>query len=226
MKNTLYENVGKRLRAHRKAQQITLKQLSAALGKSLATVSKYEKGEIAVDLEVLVDWCRYLNVDIGTLLPGTKETEVDASRYAGNFADRLYLYSYLGHKNKIHFDVIENDNETMQSTFYLNVADVNDLSTCSFIYSGKVIYSDISTSFVFFNTSPPFDMMTFNVPTLSEDQNHRIGMLSSITFSYRNIAIKVLVSRTPVTDKKFLMEKLLLSQEELKHIRAINFFKI
>lgn len=225
MQNMLYENLGTRLRAHRKAQQLTLKQLAGALHKSLATVSKYEKGEIAVDLETLVDWCEYLNVDIASLLPGTEKTDLQSQRYTGSYEERLYLYSYLGHKNKIHLDVIENDNVAMKSVFYLGVTDVNDLSTCRFIYSGSVTYSDSSTGFVFFNTAPPFDMMTLSLPTLSE-QDYRIGMLSSITFAYQNIAIKVLASRVPLTDKEALVEKLMLSQEELTHIRQMNFFKI
>lgn len=221
-----YQNLGAKLRVYRKIQQITLKQLSEALSKSLATVSKYEKGEIVVDLEVLIDWCRYLNVDIATLLPSSKETETDKQRYAGNYIDRLYLYSYMGHKNKLHIDVIEIDNTKMRATLYLDVADVSNIYESSFIYFGEVIYSDISINFVFFNASPPFDMLTFSMPTLSEEQDYRIGMMSSMTFTYQNIAIKVLASCAPVTDKTFLIEKLQLSGEEFRNMKQLNFFKI
>ncbi len=46
---------------------------------SIATISKYEKGEIAVALETLIDWCRYLNVVISSLLPGTCKENTDIS---------------------------------------------------------------------------------------------------------------------------------------------------
>ena len=224
MSTTLYQTLGARLRACRKARQITLQQLSKALNKSVATISKYETGEIAVDLEVLIDWCRFLNIDIASLLPGTQREAADSERYQKHYIDRLYLYSFMGHKNKIHFDVIENDNISKKSNFYLGVQDACDIYTCDFVYSGNVVYSDLSTSFVFFNTSPPFDMMTFSMPTLSENQNYKIGMLSSISFSYRNIAIKVLACRTPVSDQDFLMEKLLLTPNEIKDFKQFNFF--
>lgn len=226
MPNGFYKNLGAKLRAYRKTRQITLQQLSNALNKSVATISKYEKGEIAVDLEILIDWCRFLNIDIASLLPGTQRETSDLERYQKHYIDRLYLYSFMGHKNKIHFDAIENDNTTMKSTLYLDVHDADDIYSCGFVYSGRVIYSDISTSFVFFNTSPPFDMVTCSMPTLSESQDCRIGMLSSISFYYRNIAIKVLASKTPVSDQDFLMEKLLLTQDELKDFKQFNFFII
>lgn len=54
----------------------------------------------------------------------------------------------------------------------------------------------------------------------------QVGMLSSISFYYRNIAIKVLASKTPVSDQDFLMEKLLLTQDELKDFKQFNFFII
>lgn len=226
MSEMIYQDLGAKLRSYRKIQQITLQKLSEVLNKSVATISKYEKGEIAVDLEVLIDWCRFLNVDVATLLPGTKKTGQDEQRYAGSFADRLYLYSYLGHKNKLHLDVIEIDNDSMRATLYVDVAEVSNISGSNFIYSGKVIYSDVSTGFVFFNTLPPFDMITFNMPTLSEEQAYRIGMMSSMTFTYQNIAIKMLASSTPVTDKEFLQNKLQLSKEELRSIKQMNLFKI
>ncbi|MCI9181019.1 MAG: helix-turn-helix transcriptional regulator [Lachnospiraceae bacterium] len=224
MSNLFYKNLGTKLHACRKSQQITLQQLSGELCKSIATISKYEKGEIAVDLETLIDWCRFLNVDISSLLPGTHKEEGNTSRYHQHFIEQLYLYSYLGHKNKIHLDVIKVDNTTTSATLYLDVPDASDIYHCSFVYSGKVIYSDVSISFVFFNMAPPFDMITFSMPALSEHSQYKIGMLSSITFYYQNIAIKVLVSETPMDNRNFLLEKLQFSPDDVKRIKQFNSF--
>lgn len=224
LSNLLYKNLGTKLHACRKSQQITLQQLSSVLCKSIATISKYEKGEIAVDLETLIDWCRYLNVDISSLLPGTRKENDNTNRYRQHFIERLYLYSYLKHKNKIHLDVIEVDNTTMNATLYLDVPDASDIYHCSFVYSGKIIYSDVSVSFVFFNMAPPFDMATFSLPTLSENSQYKFGMLSSFSFYYQNIAIKALASETPITDSDSLLDKLRFSQDDIKKIKQFNFF--
>lgn len=102
--------------------------------------------------------------------------------------------------------------------------DASDIYHCSFVYSGKIIYSDVSISFVFFNMAPPFDMITFSMPALSEHSQYKIGMLSSITFYYQNIAIKVLVSETPMDNRNFLLEKLQFSPDDVKRIKQFNSF--
>ena len=82
MDHSFYETLGLKLRTYRKAKQLTLSDLAKVLNKSLATVGKYEKGEISIDLEVLIDWCRYFEIDIASILPGTVEEEgSDAARY-------------------------------------------------------------------------------------------------------------------------------------------------
>ena len=55
MDHSFYETLGLKLRTYRKAKQLTLSDLAKVLNKSLATVGKYEKGEISIDLEVLRD---------------------------------------------------------------------------------------------------------------------------------------------------------------------------
>ena len=47
--------VGQRIQFFRKLKGFTQQQLADAIGKSKATVSKYEKGEISIDVETLND---------------------------------------------------------------------------------------------------------------------------------------------------------------------------
>ena len=53
---------GKRIRYFRQSRQMTLEELSAAIRKSKSTVSKYERGEITVDLETLYDLADVLHI--------------------------------------------------------------------------------------------------------------------------------------------------------------------
>lgn len=228
MEQSFYKTLGLKLRTYRKAKQLTLNDLAKVLNKSLATVAKYEKGEISIDLEVLIDWCKFLNVDIATLLPGTLITKDDthAARYEKHFIDRLYLYWYKGEEKKIHFHVIENDNISMKSTFYFDVRDQNNYYDSEFLYTGQVTYSDASTNFVYYNTAPPFDLLTFCMPVLVKEQYYKIGLVSTITFYYQPIALKTLASAVPITDMDFLLSKLQLTPQEVKEIKYNNVFII
>ena len=60
--------VGKRIRGMRKKRDMTLEELAAEIHKSKATVSKYEKGEIAVDIETLYEIADVLHIHVEQLL--------------------------------------------------------------------------------------------------------------------------------------------------------------
>ncbi len=61
------ERVGERLRAIRKRQGLTLKDLSARSGVALSTLSKIELGQISVSYEKFAAVARALDVDIAAL---------------------------------------------------------------------------------------------------------------------------------------------------------------
>lgn len=60
--------IGKRIRSFRKIRNMTLSELSAIVCKSKSTLSKYEKGEIAVDIETLYDLADALRTHVEQLL--------------------------------------------------------------------------------------------------------------------------------------------------------------
>ena len=58
--NGINARVGARIRLYRRAKKLTLIQLSAMIHKSKATLSKYETGDIAIDVETLYDIAKAL----------------------------------------------------------------------------------------------------------------------------------------------------------------------
>lgn len=60
--------LGLRLREHRKARRLTLKDLSGSSGVALSTLSKMELGQISVSYEKLAAVARALSLDVGQLL--------------------------------------------------------------------------------------------------------------------------------------------------------------
>lgn len=82
-----YTTLGKKLRARRRTKHMTLSDLSKKLNKSVATISKYEKGEVLISIDTLVDICQILNIDIASLLPitSTDKSAAEIARYQNYF---------------------------------------------------------------------------------------------------------------------------------------------
>lgn len=62
------QEIGKKIRLYRKRSHWTIEELAVHIYKSKATVSKYERGEIAIDIETLYDIAEALRVSIDDLL--------------------------------------------------------------------------------------------------------------------------------------------------------------
>ena len=53
----LYKEVGLKIRSFRKSRGMSLTEFANLLNKSVSTVSKYEYGEVSINVDVLVDIC-------------------------------------------------------------------------------------------------------------------------------------------------------------------------
>ncbi|MBQ8563015.1 MAG: helix-turn-helix transcriptional regulator [Firmicutes bacterium] len=65
--NELSRHIGSRIRSFRKAQGLTLQQMADRLEKSKATMSKYETGDIILDVETLYAIANLLQIGINQL---------------------------------------------------------------------------------------------------------------------------------------------------------------
>ena len=64
----LQREIGKKIKIYRKKKLLTVADLSEAICKSKATVSKYENGQISMDILTLYDIARVLGVHVEQLL--------------------------------------------------------------------------------------------------------------------------------------------------------------
>lgn len=225
MQSDFYRQLGQKIRALRKSLHIPLSQVAAVLNKGLSTVAKYETGEIGIDLESLCMLCAFFDISVSDLLPETKRDAVRERnlRYQNMFVDKVYVYYYRHYDKLLHKCVILNHAHSFQSTMYFDIRSEEDFHDCKLVYLGNVYYSDTQTYYVFFDTALPFDMITLNAPAVSRDKDYQIGLLSSITVYYQNMASKALIAPEPVPDR-ILIEKLRVTNEDIKELRRTNFF--
>lgn len=89
--------VGKRIRGMRKRRNMTLEELAAEIHKSKAAVSKYERGEISIDIETLYEIADSLHIHVEQLLytrPAAGTMNVQGSA-PGFFAGLTQFYGYI-----------------------------------------------------------------------------------------------------------------------------------
>ena len=96
------EALGRKIREIRKNRRCTLEELGRAVHKSKATLSKYETGDIIIDVETLYEIARALRVSVFSLMnlpveECSAEPSVPDMRGRDVFASPLlYLYYYGG----------------------------------------------------------------------------------------------------------------------------------
>lgn len=60
--------VGTRIKHFRKAQNLTIEELARAISKSKSAVSKYENGQISIDIETLRDIAEALKINVSQII--------------------------------------------------------------------------------------------------------------------------------------------------------------
>ncbi len=226
--------VGKRIRSYRKELGITLQQLADIIHKSRATVSKYENGEISIDLETLKDISEALNTDIGRLVDYLPEKNVYAvrqnelnSKSPFYQAERLYFYYYDGRYNRlkdgvIHIHKTSNDNGTYSATFHISYVTANG-RVCNNYYSGKVIYSDMLIRFSFVNQYNTLEEDLLYIFNPLEPRDYTEGLLCGIsTADLMPCAFKCIVTLTPQLMDDNLKSHLLITPQELRRWQRLN----
>lgn len=87
------QEIGNKIKIYRKKKNLTLLELSEAICKSKATVSKYENGQISLDIMTLYDIARVLGIHVEQLLYPVQDEAMNIS------APRLPAFSVIRHSS-------------------------------------------------------------------------------------------------------------------------------
>ena len=86
------KRLGQIVREYRKARNMSIEELGDAIGKSKATVNRYETGEIVMDILTALELCNVLNIDLNDICKKevhSIEKDVNINPFKN---DLLYLY--------------------------------------------------------------------------------------------------------------------------------------
>ena len=86
------KRLGQIAREYRKARNMSIEEVGDAIGKSKATVNRYETGEIVMDILTALELCNVLNIDLNDICKKevhSIEKDVNINPFK---SDLLYLY--------------------------------------------------------------------------------------------------------------------------------------
>ena len=88
------EHVGQRIRTCRKKKGYTIEEFSKMINKSKATLSKYENGSIAIDIDTLLDIAEALEMDLSHLVDYISPKSKRSAAHGNSYFNSAYFYVY------------------------------------------------------------------------------------------------------------------------------------
>jgi transcriptional regulator with XRE-family HTH domain len=227
--------VGSTIRNFRKGKGLTLEQLGLLIGKSKATVSKYEKGEISLDVPTLYSIAHALNINVTQLLYFSSEgaspitNSMPATRF-GN-ASKYYAYYFDGRNNKLVrcvIDILKESTDGRYATMlYMNIQDFEHYQSCENTYIGYTEHYDTITRMSLRNQATPIEVFTINILAPFAESNTKWGLGSGISFRpLMPIANKMLLSKVRLAENPDLIESLRISKEDIRLMKIFNMFSV
>lgn len=223
--------IGKRIRGCRKKRQMTIEQLAKAIAKSKATVSKYEKGEIAMDVETLYEVADALHVHVEQILCVREErAALEANGNAPAFfsgVSQFYSYIFDGRCNQLVrcvFDVLsQSEPGKYKIMMYMNFRDYDNYQDCENTYWGYIEHYDALTNIHLNNQDTPMEQVTASILASFLDADTKWGLFFGISSRpMMPIAVKMLFSKRRLNEDAELIQKLKVSREDLRLLKLYN----
>ena len=232
--------VGNRIRGFRRQRGMTLEALAAAIGKSRSTLSKYEKGEIAVDIETLYDLAAALRIDAAQLLcprvapapAGAGTGRAVPAFFAG--VAQFFGYHFDGRDGSVIrcvFDLLPaqtQDGRTLQGiAMYMNYADLDYYQRCETTYRGTIEHFDALTDIRLINQDTPMEQASCKILAPYADAPTKWGLWTGVSSRpVMPVATKMLLSRTPLPVDEPLIRRLKISREDIRLLKLYNMLAI
>ena len=230
--------IGAKIRNYRKMKKLTLQQLADIIHKSRATVSKYETGEITVDIATLCEISEALDVNLNQMTdyhPHQQEKNIENKvDYVGKSpffrADRLYFYFYDGRYHRLKEAVIDINKDTLNEdgccTAHLSIHSSTETGRSSEVYyEGNVLYSDMLIRFSFVNQYNKLEQDLLYIFNPLELRDYTEGLLCGISsVDLLPCAFKCIVTLAPSDNVAELQQHLMITPKELRRWQKMNMF--
>lgn len=228
------QEIGKKIHAFRKARGLTLEALAQKVCKSKSTLSKYEKGDIALDMETFYDIAAALDVHVEQLLYKTpvarEEREMTGVPAFFKGLNQFYGYIYDGRAGELLrtvFDVSAPRDGVYPVMMYMNFQSYDRYQACENTYEGTLEHFDALTQISLTNQDTPMEKASCQVLASYLDSAVKWGLFNG--FSSRPmmpIAVKMLLSKKILPEDENLIKELKVNREDLRLMKLYNMFSV
>ncbi|PYE45690.1 helix-turn-helix transcriptional regulator [Paenibacillus barcinonensis] len=233
--NNINQEVGKKIKNFRKWRGLTVQQLADQIFKSKGTLSKYESGDITLDLVTLHQIADALNIQVEQLLykeprhASPLMNTVQSSFFKNS--TRFYSYFYDGRNNSLIRCVIDmmaqSDANRYRTVMYMNVKDFENYQECENMYWGHTEHYDTLTTLILKNQATPLENLYINILASFQESEKKWGLMAGVSFRpFMPIALKMLFSRTPMPETPELYNELKISKEDLRTLKIYNMLAV
>lgn len=211
---------------YRQASGYTVEAMAQVIHKSKSTVSKYERGEISLDVETLLEISQALHVTPNELLR-FEDTAVSTSEEAGLFSHREYLYIYDGRLKRIFRCALDHfygeKAGFMKVPLFYDVLSLQDVGKCRCLYTGQMSQHAFIRSYVFTNQNNPMEqVLLYSLDSLDRSQYRLGGLLGLSSYAMVPVFMKALLFQTQQREDEMLLNRLLLTKEDLRSAKRYN----
>lgn len=229
------EEVGQKIRFYRRRKKMTIEELAALINKSKPTVSKYELGQVAIDIVTLYEIAEALGVHVEQLLwnPPAK-TAITADENIPAFFQNLtqfYIYMYDGRSNNLQFCVVDVLARTASNAFkvmmYINVKAIETYHDCENTYFGRLVHYDTLSHLILENQDSPIEQVIITLLTPYLSTGEKFGLFFGLsTRPLFPCAAKALFSRKLLPQNDELIKKVMINREDIRLLKQYNMMAV
>lgn len=230
---TLSNHIGNRIKLYRKNKNLTQAEFAQMINKSKSAVSKYECGEIAIDIETLYEIADVLEINIHQLLDTEVQKKNSPMELRGFFSAPSHYYVYYMNKgnSRICRGVLEinySGDDAYSTIFFADVKDYKNLYSCDHLYYGDIHFSDSYVNILMENQSNRAERLFINIANpFSNNATLTVGMMCGISDKYLiPIALKGLFSKSRLPEDGTLREALRITKDDFDSMKKTFCFSI
>lgn len=227
--------IGLRIRNFRKSRHMTLDQLSNLVCKNKSTLSKYETGEIVLDIETIYEIARALGIHVEQLLYCTPDrVTIQPSGPRPAFFSGLsqfYSYYYDGRINRIIpcvFDVLlQSEDSRYKIMMYTNFQDYASYQNCETTYWGYMEHYDAITNVILTNQDSPMEKAHGQILATYMNSDTKWGLFTGLSARpMMPVALKMLFSKKRLPEDEALLQMLKITKEDIRLMKLYNMMTV
>lgn len=212
--------LGERIKEYRKLKKVSLEELGEIIGKSKATITRYENGQIIMDIITALEICNALDININDICDINVQN-IKNEKTENPFNSNL-LYLYYISKNGIIISSIEIEENQYSNKVIMK----NGITEKKYKqeYSG-IMESSYNTCFICLTnaiSNPGLDKFQIEIDLHSKVNNMYFGIFLGVSDNtHRPTARKCILTKELIKSKEILndiFEELKISKEEAEDI--------